>query len=72
MKAFLACLLISVAAWAQSEGRKADNAATPRLSIASFGLNYPLSSDWVRATELTRKAVASPQCPLPFRPARSL
>jgi TonB family protein len=60
MKVFWACLLISLAAWAHSQTvPKPDNAAQAHSSIAEFGLVYPLSNDWVRATELLRKRVES-------------
>jgi TonB family protein len=60
MKVFGACLLISVAAWAHSQTvPKPDNAAQSHPSIADFGLIYPLSNDWVRATELLRRRVES-------------
>ena len=59
-KIFWACLLLLVAAWAHPQtAPKPDNAPPPRLSIADFGLVYPLSNDWVRATELLRKRVES-------------
>lgn len=61
MKVFWACLFVSVAAWAHSQALpKPDNARQSRLSISDFGLIYPLSNDWVRATELLRKRVESP------------
>ena len=60
MKAFWACLLISLGAWARSQTvPKPDSAAQSHLSIADFGLTYPLSNDWVRATELLRRRVES-------------
>ena len=60
MKVFWACLLISVTAWAHSQTvPKPDNAAQSHLSIADFGLIYPLSNDWVRATELLRRRLES-------------
>jgi len=60
MKLFWICLLISFALPAHSQtAPTASNPAPPRLSIADFGLGYPLSNDWVRATELLRTKVAS-------------
>jgi TonB family protein len=56
MKVFWACLLVSVAVWAHSQTvPKSDDAPQPHLSIADFGLAYPLSNDWVRATQLSRR-----------------
>lgn len=60
MKLLPACLLISLAVSAHSQ-----TASTPaeapqsHTSIAEFGLVYPLSSDWVRATELLRRKFES-------------
>ena len=60
MKCLWACLLIAIAAIANSQtDAKPDDANQSHNSIADFGLVYPLSSDWVRATELARKRVAS-------------
>ena len=59
MKVVWACLLISVAACHSQPISKPDNAAQSHLSIADFGLIYPLSNDWVRATELLRRRVES-------------
>ena len=60
MKVFWACLLISVAVWAHSQTvpEPAEAAQSP-LSVADFGLVYPLSNDWVRATEMLRRRVQS-------------
>ncbi len=67
MKVFSAWLLISVAAWAHSQTVAVpDKAAQSHLSIADFGLNYPLSNDWVRATELLRRRVESSNPPPNF------
>ena len=67
MKVSWACLLILVAAWAHSQTVPApDNAPQPRLSIADFGLIYPLSNDWVRATELLRRRAESSNPPPNF------
>ncbi|HUO13425.1 MAG TPA: TonB family protein [Verrucomicrobiae bacterium] len=60
MKVFWLCLLISLTPSAQSQ-----TASTPPLppghypSVADFGLAYPLSNDWVRATGLLRKKLES-------------
>ena len=43
-----------------------DDAAQSHLSIADFGLAYPLSNDWVRATELLRRRVESSNPPPNF------
>jgi TonB family protein len=60
MKIFWACLVISIASGASSQtAPKPDNAVQSHLSVADFGLTYPLSNDWVRATELLRKRVES-------------
>jgi len=60
MKVFWACLLVSVAVWGHSQTvPKSDDAEPSRLSVADFGLAYPLSADWVRATELLRRRVES-------------
>lgn len=60
MKIFWTCLFISVAAWTHSQTvPEPDNAGKSHLSIADFGLIYPLSNDWVRATELLRRRVES-------------
>jgi TonB family protein len=60
MKVFWVCLLISLAVCAHPQ-TDSGLAAKPQShsSITDFGLVYPLSSDWVRATELLRKRVAS-------------
>jgi hypothetical protein len=60
MKVFWACLLVSVAGWAHCQTvPKSDDSAQSHLSIADFGLAYPLSNDWIRATELLRRRVES-------------
>ena len=67
MKAVLACLLVSVAVCAPSQSApKSDDAAESHLSIADFGLAYPLSNDWVRATELLRRRADSSNPPPSF------
>jgi TonB family protein len=56
MKAFWACLLVSAAVFAHSQTpSKSDDAPQSHPSIADFGLAYPLSNDWVRATQLSRR-----------------
>jgi Gram-negative bacterial TonB protein C-terminal len=67
MKVFWACLVVSVAVFAHSQtfGKRAE-AAHPHLSIADFGLAYPLSSDWVRATQMMSKRVESADSPPNF------
>ena len=67
MKVFLACLLVSVVVWARSQSApKSDDAAESHLSIADFGLAYPLSNDWVRATELLQRRAESSNPPPNF------
>ncbi|MGO9167572.1 MAG: energy transducer TonB [Candidatus Sulfotelmatobacter sp.] len=66
MRVFRACLLISVAVWAHSQNvPKPADAAQSHLSIADFGLVYPLSNDWVRATGMLRRKVESSSDPAP-------
>jgi TonB family protein len=60
MKVLWACLLVWSAVWARAQTvPKSENAAEAHLSVADFGLAYPLSNDWVRATELLRKRTES-------------
>ena len=60
MKVFLVCLLISVAVWAYSQtDPKLADAAQSHISMADFGLVYPLSNDWVQATGMLRRKVES-------------
>lgn len=64
MRVFWACLLIPVAVLALSQTvPKPAEEAHPHLSIADFGLVYPLSNDWVRATQMIRKRVESADSP---------
>ena len=67
MKFFWTCLVVSVAVFAyfQTVPNPAE-AAQSQLSIADFGLAYPLSNDWVRATEMLRKKVESDNSPQNF------
>jgi hypothetical protein len=60
MKVLWICLLISAAVSAQSQ-MVLQPAEEPqsRVSIADFGLVYPLSNDWVRATKLMRARLGS-------------
>jgi len=57
----------SAAALAQAqEVPKPTETSRPRVTLADFGLAYPLSNDWVRATELLRKRVAFESSPRNF------
>ena len=67
MKVFWAFLLISVTVWAHAQTvPKSDGAPQAHLSIADFGLVYPPSNDWVRATELLRRRAESSNPPPNF------
>jgi len=44
MKVLKACLLVSIAVWAHSQAGPKSEAPQSHLSIASFGLAYPLSN----------------------------
>ena len=67
MKVFWACLLVSFAVLVHSQTvPKSDDAVQSHLSIADLGLVYPLSNDWVRATELLRRRVESSNPPPNF------
>jgi TonB family protein len=60
MKASWACLAVSVALFAHSQTvPKPAEVAHPHPSVADFGLAYPLSNDWVRATKLLRRKLES-------------
>lgn len=60
MKLFWACLFILVAVSVHSQtAPEPTDASQAHISIADFGLVYPLSNDWVRATELLRRRVES-------------
>jgi len=60
MKGFWACLLVSATVWAHSQiAPESKDLAQSHLSVADFGLAYPLSNDWVRATELLRRRAES-------------
>lgn len=62
-----ACLVLMVALVAHSQTvHKAAEPAQSSPSLADFGLVYPLSNDWVRATELFRKKVESSNSPQSF------
>ncbi|MGH9538882.1 MAG: energy transducer TonB [Terriglobales bacterium] len=64
MKVFWAGLLMPVAVLALSQTvPKPAEQAHPPLSIADFGLVYPLSNDWVRATQMIRKRIESADPP---------
>lgn len=56
MKVFCLCLLITTAVTAYSQNAEG---VRSHVSTADFGLAYPLSNDWVRATEMVRKKVES-------------
>ena len=50
VRAVCACLMISVGVWAHCQTvPKSDDSAQSHISIADFGLAYPLSNDWIRA-----------------------
>jgi len=67
MKISWACLVVSVAVFAHSQTvPKPAEVAPSYLSIADFGLDYPLSNDWVRATEMLRKKAESDSSPQNF------
>lgn len=67
LKVAWACLVVSVAVFAHSQTvPKPAEAAPSHLSIADFGLAYPLSNDWVRATEMLHKKVESDSSPQNF------
>jgi TonB family protein len=60
MKVFWAFVFIAIAVWARSQtAPKPAEAMHSHLSLADFGLVYPLSNDWIRATQLLRKKVES-------------
>jgi TonB family protein len=60
LKLFWSCLLILVAVSVHSQtAPEPTDASHSHFSIADFGLVYPLSNDWVRATELLRRKVES-------------
>lgn len=60
MKVFWVCLLVSVTVFGHSQSvPESHDTAQSRLSVADFGLAYPLSNDWVRATELLRRKAES-------------
>jgi len=66
LKIFWAGFLFSIAVRALSQivPRPAD-AAQSHLTITDFGLVYPLSNDWVRATEMLRRKAESSSNPAP-------
>jgi len=64
MKIVWACLLGCVTGLASAQtAPPAADAVKPYQSITEFGLTYPLSNDWIRATSLARKGVESPDTP---------
>lgn len=67
MKVFCVWLLISVSAWAHSQTvPQPDSAPQTHVSIADFGLVYPLSNDWVRATKMLQSRIESSNPPPNF------
>jgi TonB family protein len=52
-------VLVSAAVWSQAQNTPQADAAPPHLTIANFGLVYPLSNEWLRATELIRSRAES-------------
>lgn len=62
MQGFCACIPLAVLALSQT-GSKPAAEAHQHPSIADFGLVYPLSNDWVRATQMIRKKVESTDTP---------
>lgn len=60
MKVLWTSLLISIAVCAHSQTvSPPSDPPQPHVSISDFGLVYPLSNDWVRATEMLRTRVGS-------------
>lgn len=61
MKAFLAWWFISVSilAFSQNAPESDEPAQPPPLSLKALGIAYPLSNDWVRATQMVSKRVES-------------
>jgi TonB family protein len=67
MKFFWAFLILSITALANSQAAPAtSDTKQPRRSVADFGLVYPLSNDWVLATEMVRNRVESTNPPPNF------
>jgi protein TonB len=54
VKVLAICLFISIAALAPSQTAPESAVARSKPSISDFGLAYPLSNDWIRATEMFR------------------
>lgn len=64
MKVLWACLLLWVAAPSRAQvDPKPAEPARSHLSIADFGLAYPLSNDWVRATKMLRSKLEASNSP---------
>jgi TonB family protein len=67
MKAFWGWLLVAVAGVVYSQtGATPADPGRSQLSMADFGLLYPLSADWVRATKLLRRQLESSNSPQNF------
>jgi TonB family protein len=67
MRALRLCALFLMAAIAHAQtAPKLPEPAPSHPSLVDFGLLYPLSSDWVRATELVRKKAESANSPQNF------
>ena len=67
LRFFCACLLLSIAVSANSQtAPESGESARSQVSMADFGLVYPLSNDWVRATEMLRKTVQLENSPQNF------
>jgi len=66
MRAAWAYLIVSVTVFTHSQTAPKPELATSHRLIADFGLVYPLSNDWVRATALLRKKVESDNPPQNF------
>jgi len=60
VKIFRVSLFLSIVLLAYSQTvPKPGEGRLSQLSVADFGLSYPLSNDWVRATQLLRKKIDS-------------
>jgi hypothetical protein len=65
MRAVWAGLLALIAAFGQAQTGSTEQKTAParNLTIADFALSYPLSQDWVWATDMLRNRVASNASP---------
>jgi TonB family protein len=62
-KVFWICLVAALpSAHSQTEPKPVDASAS-RKSLADFGLAYPLSNDWILATEMSRERMESGESP---------